>query len=523
MGEAGNGPTIPAPPSTRAFEVLVLLPLAGRLVYNTLTTLLTLLLFFRRSHLICSLFSLRPLAVLSTLVTLLLVPGFAAAQTPPNILVMFLDDLGMEHIGLYGIGSEFIPTPNIDSIAADGLLFQNAWAYPVCSATRGALLTGRFPFRTGLGESVQSDADLGLQPEELTLAEALRFHAPTPYATGAFGKWHLGMDETLGGISAPNDQGFEHFEGTQANLEPVGETYYDYTKITDGTSELVSGYLTSDTVNWAADWIATAPEPWFAYISFNAPHSPVHMPDPELHSQDPGDLSTLNQYRAMAETADTEISRLLAAVDTSNTVIFVLSDNGSASVVTLDPFVPSRSKQTPFEGGVRVPFVVGGGPVALGSVDHPVNVADVFATVVDLANVTLPEGDYDGVSFASYFDDSGAGPVRTFNYTEKFSPNGVGGSKNTCFQAARDDRYKWLTNGSKEGFIDLEEDPFETIPLRWSQLSGSERDRFDEIRGWVENTLDAACCNDAKVGESCFFNNDCCSRDCAGFFFGECE
>lgn len=462
------------------------------------------------------------LALVLLAVSFLCAPAPGSSQTPPNVLVLVLDDLGMEHLAVYGIGNEFIQTPSLDSIAADGLVFENAWADPVCSASRAALLTGRFPFRTGIGESVQEEGDAGLPLSELTLAEALRFYAPTPYSTAAFGKWHLGMDPSLGGLDAPANQGFEHFEGTEANLEPVGETYYDYTKITDGVAQATSGYLTSDTIDWTIDWVTTVPEPWFAYVAFHAPHSPVHMPDPKFHHRDPLDLSTLNEYRAMAETLDTEIGRLLAVIDRENTVVIAITDNGSAKSVTLPPFVPGRSKQTPFEGGVRVPLLVGGGSVASGTVPHPVNAVDLFATVVEIAGVSLPPGTYDGVSLAPYFDDPGAGPVRAFNYTEKFSPNGFG-NRDVCIQAARNDRYKYLTNGVLEGFIDLENDPYERVPLRISDLNGEERAALTDLRDYIGTTLDAACCDGKKSGESCFFDSDCCSGHCDGFFSRECR
>lgn len=445
----------------------------------------------------------------------LTLPATAGAQTPPNVLVVLVDDLGIEHVELFGVGSQFLPTPTLDALAAGGLVFENAWSEPICSPTRAVLLTGRYPFRTGVGEAVQSDADKGLALSELTLPEVLRFHAPTPYATAAFGKWHLGMDPSLGGLAAPNEAGFEHFEGTRGNLTPDGETYFDYTKITDGVGEPASGYLTSDTIDWAASWIATAPEPWFAYVALHAPHSPTHLPPEDLHTQDPGDGSVLNLYRAMAEAADTEIGRLLDSVNLASTVVVFLSDNGSASSVTLPPFSSKRSKRTVFEGGVRIPMVIGGASVSLGRVADPVNVADVFATVVELAGATLPEGNYDGVSLVPYFSEPQAGPLRAFNFTETFSPNGPG-PWSSRFEAARDARYKLVTNGSREGFFDLVADPYETTELLSSgTLSPGEQASYDALRAYFAE-LDAGACELLQAGEACVDDAECCSNKCRG-------
>ncbi|MHC5212536.1 MAG: sulfatase-like hydrolase/transferase, partial [Planctomycetota bacterium] len=130
-----------------------------------------------------------------------------------NVLIVVADDLGVDMVGAYGEGSDPPPTPVIDSLASQGVLFRNAWSNPVCSPTRAALLTGRPAFRNGIGYIVDaSPNNLALPYAEVTLPEMLALGTGGNYRSGAFGKWHLGND-SVGGALAPNLAGFDHFAG----------------------------------------------------------------------------------------------------------------------------------------------------------------------------------------------------------------------------------------------------------------------------------------------------------------------
>lgn len=460
---------------------------------------------------------------LVALAAVLALPVAAPAQTPPDVLVLLVDDLGIEHVGVYGIGADPIPMPNVDALAADGLIFQNAWSNPVCSPTRVTLHTGRWAVHHGVGQGVSDDTWPGMQLEEVTLAELLRDHAPTPYATGAFGKWHMGMDESLGGTSAPQLAGYDHFEGTRGNvIDP--ETYYEYTKITNGVETVETQYLTSATVDDVIAWVGEHQSgPWLAYAAFHAPHGPAHWPPEELHTQDTGDTTVQTQYRAMAEAADHEIGRLLDSIDTANTLIVWASDNGSVGFVAQPPVNGKRAKHTVFEGGVRVPFVVSGDLVVPGQVDHPTSFADLYPTIAELAGATVPpEAELDGTGFAAYLSDPSAPPHRDFNYTERFEPNGKDADRDFWQQAARDARYKLLRNEEgKEGFFDLVTDPWETANLL-PGLTPEEQQSYDALSLFLDELSaddgggGGGGCDLGQPGDPCSDGADCCSGKCKG-------
>jgi len=355
----------------------------------------------------------------------------ASAGTPPNVLVLVADDLGVDALSAYGEGTSLPSTPNIDALAQGGLLFRNAWSNPVCSSTRAGLLTGRYSFRQGIGWLVYEAAPGPPLPlSELTLPEALDLTTGGQYAHAAFGKWHLG-DSTVGGDLAPNLAGFSHFAGTLANLF-APEDYFNFTKITDGVSTAVTSYATSETVDDVLAWVGQTPDPWFAYVGFHAPHTPYHSPPASLHSVDLTQPTKRKQFEAMVEALDTEIGRLLnglaPAVRANTTVIFV-GDNGSHGQITLPPFDPKHAKGTLYEGGVNVPLIVQGQLVTeLGQeVTGLVSTTDLFATVLQIAGggTPLPKGaGRDSIGLRPYFTNAQLPPLRNYAYAEAFLPNG---------------------------------------------------------------------------------------------------
>ena len=211
-------------------------------------------------------------------------PDAAPAQTlrtgPPNILLIVADDLGVDMVGAYGEAPAPPCTPNIDALAAGGMLFRNAWANPICSPTRSAILTGRHAFRTGVGDLVDPD-EPGLTLGELTIPELL-----TGYASSCTGKWHLGGSL---GFLHPNLSGFGHYAGTLHGQIP---TYSLWPKVIDGQPLVGFGYATTDTTDDAITALQTMPEPWFLYVAYQAPHAPLHEPCLLYTSPSPRDLST---------------------------------------------------------------------------------------------------------------------------------------------------------------------------------------------------------------------------------------
>ncbi len=459
-----------------------------------------------------------PGSLLWTLVLFCLACSPEANDRPWNVLVIVADDLGVDLLGAYGRGSDVPATPSLDALAAQGVLFRKAWTNPLCSSTRATIQTGRYSFRTEIGWIVV-DSGRGLSAEETTLPEVLSSRAPTPYATGAFGKWHLGS-RSDGGVRAPNLAGYSHFEGTLFNLGPGPRAYFDWRKHTNGQETHSTRYATTDTVDSALGWIRTASEPWFAYVAFHAPHVPVHAPPQTLHTVDlknaaPPDADPWPYARAMIEAMDTEIGRLLGGIRPqarARTVILFLGDNGTGSGITRPPFLPSHAKPSLYEGGIHVPLIVSGAIVEQPGRESTalVNSTDLFSTVAELAGVKTSalasEGKpLDSVSLVPYLENPETPPRRKTVFAEKFFPNHQPPKK--WAYAIRDQRYKLIrTQGAMpeklkgrwspsvpgpEEFYDLERDPFERMNLISGRpLSASARESYEELQRRLEALLE---------------------------------
>lgn len=382
---------------------------------------------------------------------------------PPggNVLVLLLDDVGVDKVGAYG-GPYASPTPRIDGLAATGVRFTRAYASPVCSPTRGTLMTGRQPRRTGLGWI----ADTGTRDITLPLAativpEALwEARSLASWSDGAIGKWHMAGPEADGFHTHPNDSGFSWFAGPLGNPEYSPDRgYYAWTKNVNGLYVEVEGYMSTVQVDDALARVAAMPEPWFLYVAFNAPHTPLNLPPAELLAGPlPGEgAATHERYDAVLEALDTEIGRLLDGIPSAvlgRTTVIVAGDNGTSDHGVPPDWDLGRNKHTPYEGGVRVPLVVSGPHVTSpGSVSGAlVHVSDVLPTVADLAGVPLggPDGGVldladgpvplDGRSLLPFLADPDA-PGRTWVYAEAHT-NGAGPTYGTDRRALRDLTHK---------------------------------------------------------------------------------
>ncbi len=392
--------------------------------------------------------------------------------TPPhNILVVVADDVGVDMINAYGEGAEPARTPTIDALASNGVLFRNAYANPLCSATRATIQTGRWSFRTGVGALVD---DYSLPLTEKIIPEVLDAGSGV-YQHAAFGKWHLGV-QGAGGLAAPNIMGYGHFSGILGGSSDSG--YFDYQKVVNGVEVSTNKYMTTDVVDDARDWILQARQPWFVYLAFFAPHNPLHNPPAELTTYDLSHSTPQLQYRAMLEALDTELGRLLddlrdAGILEDTTVIF-LGDNGSPASAILRPFRKSHAKGNLYEGGINVPLIVQS-PI----VDEPgsecaalVGAVDILATVADVAGVDLVgalEGvACDSLSLVPYLMDSALPGQRGFAFAERFQPNGPPELAILYDRRAiRDKRYKLIVDRLQgyEELYDLSSDPFESQDL----------------------------------------------------------
>ncbi len=373
----------------------------------------------------------------------------------PNILLVIADDVGIEMLRPYGTGKGFAKTPTINSLAKRSVIFRNAWSSPVCSPTRACIQTGRFGFRTGVGMTVKNTVNFdGLQSSEVILPEMLDAGTDRTYQHALFGKWHLNHSSAKDKSGAPTGadvvrvQGYGHFEGIIHNIV-APDSYFDWPKVTNGVSSRSGQYATTATVDDFLAWRSTVKEPYFAVISFNAPHAPLHTPPSGLFSIDlSGSLSPKvnprDYYKAMLEALDTELGRLLDGISSEldNTSIIFMGDNGTPGlIVSTDPnaIVPAgHEKGTVYQGGVNVPLMISGPTVeAAGSeCSGLVHAVDIFATVADLAGVNLLDPTVfpanrklDSISLVPYLKDSSLRSVRRVNFTEKFYENTRAGAQ----------------------------------------------------------------------------------------------
>ncbi len=356
-----------------------------------------------------------------------------------NVLLLIADDLGVDQLAAYGIGSDLPPTPNLDQMAAEGVLFRNAWSQPVCSPTRATIQTGRYAFRTTIGGVINTSSnEPGLSLDEVTLPEMLDLGTGARYAHAMIGKWHLGTSQ-VGGALAPDLAGYGYFAGTLGGQ--LG-SYTNWQRWVNGVANPTNAYATSVCVDDALDWIhARQGEPWMCVVGFQAPHAPFHAPPANLHTQSlppvvPPTSCAGNGadprpfYKAMVQALDTEIGRLLAGLpagERARTTVLFLGDNGSESCTQAPP--SGRAKTTLYEGGVHVPLLASGYRVGQGECAALVNTTDVFATIADLAGVdlsaTLPGVVLDSVSFVRCLADPGL-ELREWLFAETFDQNGPG-------------------------------------------------------------------------------------------------
>lgn len=388
----------------------------------------------------------------------------AVARSGTNVLLIIADDYGVDSQSLYNTTAGATPpTPNINALAAQGVRFTSAWTCPVCSPTRACLLTGRHGFRTGVGEAVTAVAANGLTAAEVTLPEIITAHGGIQSA--CFGKWHLSAGMPAAIANAPNTiGGWPHYAGaTGGSLT----SYTSWTKVTNGVSSTSTVYATTDVVNDAVSWInarTAAGQRWLAWVAFNAPHTPFHNPPATLHSFGANPATNLLKYRAAVEAMDTEIGRLLAAVNPADTTVIFMGDNGTPGMVIQAPYDSTKAKDTLYEGGVRVPLIVRGpGVVNPGRTSSAmVHAVDLFSTQLELAGVPVPSSlTLDARSIVPVLTNQSAG-VRTRLFTDQFDQSDatVGG------RAIRDDRYKLIRlNSGTELFFDLQSDPAEATNL----------------------------------------------------------
>lgn len=343
----------------------------------------------------------------------------------PNIIVILADDLGYNDVGF--TGATQIQTPNIDSLANNGITFTNGYVtHPYCGPSRAGLLTGRAQARFGMENNVSYLADdphMGLPLDEKTFAQRLQ---QVGYKTAMFGKWHLGGAPHF----QPTKRGFDYFYGfldgghnyMPGEVEVGGDGYSLPIMRNTGVAEF-NEYLTTALSNDAASYINNSDDsPFLMYLAYNAPHSPLQAPqkfiDKYAHIQD----KKRRVYAAMVDAMDEGIGRVVGALKKEhkldNTLIFFLSDNGG---VYPEDWLPDhnwadnspfrRGKVALLEGGVHVPFIAHWPKqIPKGSTfDGLVSSLDIAATSVALAGADDSDGKLEGINLMPFARGEKAG------------------------------------------------------------------------------------------------------------------
>lgn len=404
------------------------------------------------------------------------------AQASNNVLLIIADDFGVDACRLYNTasGAQLAPMPNLDNLAASGVKFTNAYACPLCSPTRSAVLTGRHGSRTGTANVVGgSTSNNSLKAAEFTLPEAFAVNSGLNYQLKQIGKWHLG-----GATTAPClIGGWPSFAGAM-----VGEVadFYSWTKVTGSgataSSTTSTTYATTDNVNDALSFINTqvaAGKPWFTWLAFNAPHIPYHKPPTALCptyaalSGTPADITAnpRNYFNASIEAMDTEIGRLLAGVDLSKTTVIFIGDNGTDPKVLQTPYVANRGKATLYEGGIRVPMIIRGPDVVSpGRTSAELtHVLDLYSTILELAGINLATT----IPAAITLDSKSLLPViknlagsRTLVFDDYFDLDVTLPGLSAAGRSLRDIQYKLIRlKTGTELLYNLAADPYEGINL----------------------------------------------------------
>ncbi len=353
----------------------------------------------------------------------LLVAGAMLAAQPPNIVLILADDLGYGDVGCYG--SRINRTPNIDALAKGGLRFTDFHTSgPMCSPTRAATMTGLYQQRFGpkfdSALSGTGDRDTGLPLAAVTIAEVLKERG---YATGCFGKWHLGYQPPF----LPTNQGFDEFRGLgsgdgdyHTHIDRSGnEDWWEGDKL-----KMEAGYTTDLLTRHSVDFIRRHQRrPFFLYVPHLAIHFPWQGPDDPPHRTkgkswrqdkwgvipDPGNVAL--HVKAMVEALDRSVGKTLATLRKlgleKNTLVIFSSDNGGyltygKNFRNISSNGPLRGQKGQlYEGGHRVPFIANWPErIAPGKTDQVAHSTDLFATFARLAGVDLDALSHDGVDLA---------------------------------------------------------------------------------------------------------------------------
>jgi len=439
----------------------------------------------------------------------------------PNVILIITDDQGYGDLGF--TGNPHVKTPVLDNLARQSIRFNNFYVCPVSAPTRSALMTGRYSLRTGVRDTYNGGAMMA--SSELTIAELL---GKAGYKTGIFGKWHLGDNYPM----RPCDQGFDesviHLAGGMGQpgdftTWPGGDSsYFDPILWHNGMKEPYKGYCSDIFADEAINFIEqNHSSPFFCYLAFNAPHTPLQVPeeyynlyrdlDPaEGFVDDTGTLPVMSEkdkddarrVYAMVSNIDDNVGRLMKKLEeltiSDKTIVIFMTDNGpqqrryNAGMRGL--------KSSVYRGGIRVPFFISYPDARNIDIDIEATAAniDILPTLADICNARIPDGvKIDGISLAPSLkgEDINTDERSLFFYWTRHSPELY---TNIALQKGR---YKLVGNAAYNASVDMfelydiEQDPYEQNnilsynPARAEELKKELDLLFTELAG-SENLID---------------------------------
>jgi len=326
---------------------------------------------------------------------------YAEDAERPNVVIVITDDQGYGDVAF--TGNPVIKTPTIDKLCSQGTLLNNFHVDPTCAPTRSALMTGRYSDRVGVWHTVQGRNML--RRRETTMADILGTNG---YATGMFGKWHLGDCYPY----RPEDRGFQHCVYHQAGgvgqaPDYWGNDYFDDTYVVNGKHQRFEGYCTDVWFDEGMKFIKdNKDKPFFAYISTNAPHGPYYCPTDYTQPYEGGPNVPNAEFYGMITNIDDNMAKLMKFLDdeglADNTILVFMTDNGTAGGVRngrgFDGGMRGR-KGSEYEGGHRVPFIIRwpNGKIEAGkSVERLTAHIDILPTIIKICELTAPEIAFDG-------------------------------------------------------------------------------------------------------------------------------
>lgn len=458
-----------------------------------------------------------PIKFLSSFFMCLVFVCFGSFAQSPNVILIITDDQGYGDLGF--TGNPHVQTPVLDALARESVRLNQFYVSPVCAPTRSSLMTGRYSLRTGVRDTNNGGATMAT--EEVTIAEMLQ---DAGYRTGIFGKWHLGDNYPY----RPSDQGFDesviHLAGGMGqpgdftNFFQGDRSYFDPILWNNNERKPYKGYCSDIFTDEAIRFIeAEKEQPFFCYLSFNAPHTPLQVPD-EYYEQykelDPSkgwevdgapvptmsekDKEDARRVYAMVSNIDDNVGRLLQSLEdlgiSDNTVVIFMTDNGPQQRRYNGGM--RDLKGTVFRGGVRVPFFMKlpNLPAKETAINQTLAHIDVLPTLAELCGAELPaDREIDGRSFLPLISGASGDFFATrplfFYWTRKYPEP----YSNMALQKGR---YKLVGNSGFDAsarefeLFDVTNDPFEQVNIAGSNLELAEELK-KELDGLLEELTDS--------------------------------